>query len=186
MFVLHERNNMQRKNRIGSVTISILLLLASAYTSCYAYGNDPTTHPSLRLKYEEVSFKDSRGRVISLHQLKGKVVLINFWATWCPPCLAEIPSLDKLYKDFQGNSRIIFLSVDVDGNLKSSEKFLKKRKYSLPVYQLNSALPKDLRTTSIPTTIIIDKAGKLVNKHVGGMNFGSAKFQKALRQLTEE
>lgn len=184
--MLHERNNMRRKNSVGSITISILLLLLFAYTSGYAYGNDPTTSAGLRLKNDEVSFKDSKGKVISLNQLKGKVVLINFWAIWCSPCLAEMPSLDKLYKDFQGNSRIVFLSVDVDGNLKYSEKFFKKRKYSLPVYQLNSALPKDLSTTSIPTTIIIDKAGKLVNKHVGGMNFGSAKFQKALRQLTEE
>lgn len=134
----------------------------------------------------DLSFRDSQNNIVSLNQLKGKVVIINLWATWCPPCLAEMPSLDQLYKDFSGNNKIVFLSVDIDGNLKASGKFLAKRKYSLPLYQLNSALPNALNTKSIPTTIILDKAGKLVNKHVGGMNFGSQKFRKSLLELSRE
>lgn len=173
------------KNTWRFLTISVSLLLFVS-TLSYAHGDEPMEKAVLLLKNQDISFKDSKGNVVSLNQLKGKVVLINLWATWCSPCLAEMPSLDKLYRDFRGNNRIVFLSVDVDGRLKSSEKFLKKRKYSLPVYQLNTALPKELSTTSIPTTIIIDNAGKLVNKHVGGMNFGSEKFRKALKQLSEE
>ncbi|OJZ07991.1 TlpA disulfide reductase family protein [Sphingobacterium sp. 40-24] len=133
-----------------------------------------------------LSFRDSKNNILSLNQLKGKVVVINLWATWCPPCLAEMPSLDQLYKDFKGNDAIVILAVDIDGNLSASRKFMAKRKYSLPVYQLNSALPKELSTTSIPTTIILDKAGKLVIKHVGGMNFGSQKFRKSLLDLSKE
>jgi thiol-disulfide isomerase/thioredoxin len=134
----------------------------------------------------DLSFRDSKNNVLSLNQLKGKVVVINLWATWCPPCLAEMPSLDQLYQDFKSNDRIIILSVDIDGNLSTSRKFMAKRKYGLPVYQLNSALPNELSTTSIPTTIILDKAGKLVIKHVGGMNFGSQKFRKSLLDLSKE
>lgn len=134
----------------------------------------------------DLSFRDSKNNVLSLSQLRGKVVVINLWATWCPPCLAEMPSLDQLYKDFKSNNNIIILSVDIDGNLSASRKFMAKRKYSLPVYQLNSALPNGLSTTSIPTTIILDKAGKLVIKHVGGMNFGSQKFRKSLLDLSKE
>lgn len=134
----------------------------------------------------DLSFRDSKNNVVSLDQLKGKVVVINLWATWCPPCLAEMPSLDQLYKDFKGNDSIVILAVDMDGNLSTSKKFMAKRKYSLPVYQLNSALPNGLSTKSIPTTIILDKAGKLVIKHVGGMNFGSQKFRKSLMDLSKE
>ena len=134
----------------------------------------------------DLSFKNSAGDSVTLKQFKGKVVLINLWATWCAPCLAEMPSLDRLYKHFQGNSRIVFLAVDMDGNLRSSAKFLRKRNYTLPLYQLNSNLPRDLSTTGIPTTIILDKTGKLVHKHIGGMNFDSQKFKKALQQLSEE
>ena len=115
-------------------------------------------------KYD-LSFRDSQNNIVNLNQLKGKVVIINLWATWCPPCLAEMPSLDQLYKDFSGNDKIVILSVDVDGNLKASGKFLAKRKYSLPLYQLNSTLPNGLSTKSIPTTIILDKSGKHMINH---------------------
>ncbi|WP_312792088.1 thioredoxin-like domain-containing protein [Sphingobacterium sp.] len=91
-----------------------------------------------------------------------------------------------LLLDFKSNSNVVILSVDIDGNLRSSSKFLTKRKYGLPVYQLNSALPKELSTKSIPTTIILDKSGKLVIKHIGGMNFGSQKFRRSLLDLTKE
>ncbi|WP_104381986.1 TlpA disulfide reductase family protein [Sphingobacterium sp. HMA12] len=178
---------MEIKNTFRLITASLLLsILFVDTTFSYAHPGEQKERTVMLSKNEEVSFKDNKGNVVSLNQLKGKVVLINLWATWCSPCLAEMPSLDKLYKDFLENSQIVFLSVDVDGNLKSSAKFLKKRKYSLPLYQLNSALPKEWSTTSIPTTIILDKVGKLVNKHVGGMNFGSVKFREALKQLTEE
>ncbi|MDF2476149.1 MAG: hypothetical protein K0S24_1632 [Sphingobacterium sp.] len=178
---------MEIKNTFRLIAASLLLSIPFVDTAfSYAHPGEQKEKTVLLNKNGEVSFKDSKGNVVSLNQLKNKVVLINLWATWCSPCLAEMPSLDKLYKDFQGNSKIVFLSVDVDGNLKSSAKFLKKRKYNLPVYQLNSALPKEWSTTSIPTTIILDKAGKLVNKHVGGMNFGSVKFRNALKQLSEE
>ena len=178
---------MEIKNTFRLITVSLLLPILFVHTAfSYVHPGEQIEKTVMLSKNEEVSFKDNKGNVVSLNQLKGKVVLINLWATWCSPCLAEMPSLDKLYKDFQGNSQIVFLSVDVDGKLKSSAKFLKKRKYSLPVYRLNSALPKEWSTTSIPTTIILDKAGKLVNKHVGGMNFESVKFKKALKQLSEE
>ncbi|WP_312192576.1 TlpA disulfide reductase family protein [Sphingobacterium sp.] len=139
-----------------------------------------------RIEGYDVSFKDSQNKVVSLNQLIGKVVIINLWATWCSPCLAEMPSLDQLHKDFKSNSNVVILSVDIDGNLRSSSKFLAKRKFGLPVYQLNSALPKELSTKSIPTTIILDKSGKLVIKHIGGMNFGSQKFRRSLLDLTKE
>lgn len=158
---------------------------------CYVGGHAKPTGAAAAItapvsKKYELSFKNSRGHKVSLAQLRGKVVVINLWATWCPPCLAEMPSLDQLYKDFQYNNHIVFLAVDMDGNLKKSAKFLKKRGYSLPLYQLHTGLPQELNTRSIPTTIILDKAGKLVNKHVGGMDFGSKKFRKALQQLTDE
>ncbi|MDM1293320.1 TlpA family protein disulfide reductase [Sphingobacterium sp. N143] len=175
---------MKSISRFMKACMMVLSLFLPAL--CQASDGEPLEKTVMLLKSYDVSFKDSRGNVISLSQLRGKVVLINLWATWCPPCLAEMPSLDKLYKDFQGNSGIIFLSVDIDGRTQAAEKFLKKRKYSLPVYQLHSGLPRELSTQSIPTTIILDKAGKLVNKHVGGMNFGSPKFRKALQQLSDE
>lgn len=134
----------------------------------------------------EVTFQNNTGSEINLSDLKGKVVLINYWAKWCVPCLAEMPALNQLYVDMKANENIVFMAVDMDRDLGKSARFMKKRKYSLPLYQLNSELPADLTTRSIPTTIILDKKGLLVNKHVGTMNFKSTKFKEALQQLSEE
>src|SRR5690606_3035773 len=66
----------------------------------------------------DVAFKDKDGKTVSLKSLKGKVVFINFWATWCPPCIHEMPSINELKKTFKGNDNIVFLMVDVDNNIK--------------------------------------------------------------------
>jgi len=142
---------------------------------------------SARLQQDyDVLFENSDGEDINLSNLKGKVVVINYWAKWCIPCLAEMPGLNQLYLDMRENSNIIFMAVDMDGNAVKGGNFMKKRKYSIPVYRIKTELPLDLQTKSIPTTIILDRKGVLVNKHVGGMNFKSTKFKEALQQLSEE
>lgn len=142
---------------------------------------------SSRLQQDyDVLFQDSAGDVINLTKLKGKVVVINYWAKWCLPCLAEMPDLNQLYLDLKDNSNIVFMAVDIEGDAEKGAHFMKKRKFSIPVYHIKTELPEDLRTSAIPTTIILDKKGLLLNKHVGIMNFKSVKFKEALRQLGEE
>lgn len=79
-----------------------------------------------------VLFMDSSGQQIDAANLKGKVVFINFWATWCPPCIAEMPSIDKLYQRFRGNDQIVFLMVDVDNQIVKSEAFMVKKNWASP------------------------------------------------------
>src|SRR5690606_23487015 len=73
---------------------------------------------------DEILFKNPDGHVIELSDLKGKVIFINFWATWCPPCIAEMPSSDKLHSAFRNNDKVMFLMVDVDNERAKSEKFM--------------------------------------------------------------
>src|SRR5690606_16508266 len=74
----------------------------------------------------EVTFMDEDGKKVSLESLKGKVVFINFWATWCPPCIHEMPSINKLKQSFDADDEIIFLMVDVDGKLDKSTAVMEK------------------------------------------------------------
>src|SRR5690606_9816177 len=83
---------------------------------------------------QDVLFKNMDGEVIELADQKGKVVFINFWATWCPPCIAEMPSIQSLYNEFKGNEKVMFLMVDVDNKPEKSQKFMDKRKFDMPVY----------------------------------------------------
>lgn len=166
--------------------IGWLILIIGLFCSSFTVSRD-VKECSTRLQQDyDVLFENSAGTDINLNNLKGKVVVINYWAKWCIPCLAEMPGLNQLYLDMRENSNIVFMAVDMDGNAVKGAHFMKKRKYSIPVYHIKTELPLDLQSKSIPTTIILDRKGLLVNKHVGGMNFKSTKFREALQQLSEE
>ena len=117
------------------------------------------------------------GKIIDLQQQKGKVVFINFWATWCPPCRAEMPSVNAFYERVKNNPNIVFLSVDVDNKLNNSSAFMKNGGYQIPVYGGNlDGLPGPLYSGSVPTTLVIDKRGLVVFHHTGQANYDSDKF----------
>lgn len=135
---------------------------------------------------EEILFKNPEGHVIELADQRGKVVFINFWATWCPPCIAEMPSINKLYSEFKDDDKVVFMMVDVDNNRAKSQKFMDKRKFNLPVYTPASQIPSSYMGGSIPTTIVLNKYGKVVFKHEGMGDFSNEEFRTFLTKLTAE
>ncbi|MEN5055762.1 TlpA family protein disulfide reductase [Sphingobacterium kitahiroshimense] len=141
--------------------------------------------PAVSSPRDEVKFLDEYGQNITLSSLKGKVVFINFWATWCGPCIREMPSLQTLVQSFKGNNDIQFLMVDVDGTMDKSQAFMTKNKYDMPVYVPNSALPRGYFDNVVPTTVILDKNGEVVDRLVGGRDYADPKIKMALEQLLQ-
>lgn len=133
----------------------------------------------------DVVFLNENNQEVSLNALKGKVVFINFWATWCPPCRQELPSIAKLKQAFRDNNKIVFLFVDIDGNLTKSRAFMKKHNYDLPVYVPKSPIPSNFLGKAIPTTVIIDKKGRMVGHIEGSMDYYTKEVIKGLKDLTE-
>ncbi|MDB5145675.1 MAG: TlpA family protein disulfide reductase [Mucilaginibacter sp.] len=131
--------------------------------------------------------QNSDGKVIDLQQQKGKVVFINFWAAWCPPCLAELPLINDLYLKVKDNSNIIFLAVDVDNNLSRSSQLLQKNGYRFSAYggKLNG-LPSQFYSGIIPTTLVIDKKGFVVFNHVDRANYADEKFAEYIIGLSKQ
>lgn len=134
----------------------------------------------------EVNFMNEKGEMVSLSSLKGKVVFINFWATWCPPCLAELPSINELHKQLTDNKNIVFLMVDADNNLKKSSPFMAGHHYNLPVYRTVTAVPQEMMGNSIPTTVILNKQGQIAFHHEGAADYTNQKFASYLKNLLEE
>ena len=132
---------------------------------------------------QELSFKDKEGKVLQLSALKGKVVFINFWATWCPPCIHELPSIDQLRQSLKDNKDIVFLMVDVDGDMEKSSAFMAENKYDLPLYIAEGDIPAEFLGQSIPTTVILDKAGKIVERLEGSRDYGAPEIKKALEDI---
>ena len=133
-----------------------------------------------------ITFQDGNGKIVALNDLKGKVVFINFWATWCPPCIEEMPSINELKTKFAGNEDIVFLMVDVDGKYKKAQTFMNKRKFNLPVYVPHSEIPKEFLGGAIPTTVILDKKGAIAIRLEGGRDYSAPEMRRGLQQLIAE
>jgi thiol-disulfide isomerase/thioredoxin len=133
----------------------------------------------------EIVFENNNGETINLSDQKGKVVFINFWATWCPPCIAETPSINDLQEKLRGNKNIVFIMVDTDHDFSRSAPFVKKHQFTFPVYQANTAIPANLLGSAIPTTVIFDRKGKMVFEHEGGADYSNPKVLAYLQQLSK-
>lgn len=131
------------------------------------------------------------GRMVSLSDYRGKIVLLNIWATWCPPCVSETPSIDKLNKMFE-NEDFALLAVSIDeGGKKVVEDFMKKRDLSFPVLlDTEGRVARLYRTTGVPESFIILKDGTIDNKIEGAIDWTAPKvidyFQKLIQEPLKE
>lgn len=126
-----------------------------------------------------IKITDLNGKTVNLKDYRGKTVLLNFWATWCPPCRAEMPSLEEVWVKNKKDITILAVSIDEDSTA-NVKKFIKDGKYTFPVFHdkkgdtVNTYLIKN-----IPTTYIIDKDGIIIDKIVGGIDWTKYQFPKA-------
>lgn len=132
------------------------------------------------LKAFEWQLIDLEGNEINLSNSKNEVILINVWATWCPPCIAEMPSLQELYNDYKDQVDFYFIANDKPEAVK---KFLAKHKYNFPVFMQASNAPNQLQSNSLPTTFLIDKKGNIVVSKTGAANWNSSSFRAKLDDL---
>lgn len=133
-----------------------------------------------------VYFVDSSGQEIDAANQRGKVVFINFWATWCPPCIAEMPSIAKLSEHFKGNDQVLFILADVDKDLVKSGAFMTKRQLNLPVHIPMGDIPGHWLGTSIPTTVILDKNGMIAARHEGMADYSRQEVVDFIHELLAE
>ena len=128
--------------------------------------------------YDKITFFDSKNDEITLDSFKGKLVMLNFWATWCAPCREEMPSLDTIKKNPKLKNLEIFpINVGQD-NFKKSQKFFKDLNIkNLEIYFDNpDTLARKLSLRGVPTTILFNKEGKEFARIIGSIDFNSTKF----------
>ncbi len=132
----------------------------------------------------DFSVKDLSGKKMNVKDLKGKVIFLNLWATWCGPCRVEMPSIQNLYNSVdKENVVFIMLSLDQEDQHSKIEKFITDKDFTFPVYQPASPLPKLLRVNTIPTTFIIGADGKVKSKKTGMANYDTEEMRGFLREI---
>ncbi len=111
---------------------------------------------------------------------KGRVAFVSYWATWCPPCIAELPSIQKLYADYGDKMDFIMLTEEDPTVV---HRFVERKGYELPIYFPEMETPEVLRENSIPTNYVIDATGKIVVKEKGAADWDSATIRELLDGL---
>jgi len=118
---------------------------------------------------------DLKRKPFNLADFKGKKVFVNLWASWCPPCRAEIPSIEKLYSKVD-KSKAVFIMLSLDNDFETAVNFAGKNKMVTPVYYPAENLPALFNVQGIPATFIFDEKGNLVTRIEGGDDYDTEKY----------
>ncbi len=152
-----------------------------AVTGCNAEKNDAEETTGLKTYETEIGLPgDSKiapdftllthdGKEVKLSDYKGKVILLDFWATWCPPCVKSVPDLIAIHSEFEGEAVVIGVSLDKETNSdKDVAPFIEKFGINYPVVMGDKAIANAYGgVEAIPTMFVIDQKGNIVNKHIG-------------------
>ncbi len=128
------------------------------------------------------NLKELNSEEINFSQSKGKVIIVNFWATWCPPCVAEMPSFQKLYASYGDKVDFYFVTSEEPEKI---ENFMEKNEYSFPIFIQKYEASKQLQSQVLPTTYVISKSGEIVIDEEGAADWNSNKMQTLLDKLID-
>lgn len=128
---------------------------------------------------------DDNNQPFNLNEIQDKVLFLNIWATWCPPCIAEMPVLQELYDKYRNNPDVAFVFATTDTK-PVVDKFMADKGYDLPVYYVQSAPPAQIASNAIPVTFLIGKNGNIAIRKTGAADWSSKKVTDTIDELLKE
>lgn len=140
------------------------------------------TQPKTEANYQ-FEMIDAYDKITTMEDLKGKVVFLNFWATWCGPCIAEMPTIQKLYDKFKDDKDVVILTVEVENKKEKAKNFMTSKNLTLPIVFPNSTIPKEFFDYALPTTIILDKQGNIAHTTLGMADYSGQEVVDFLNEL---
>jgi thiol-disulfide isomerase/thioredoxin len=165
------------------VSIALLLCIITLIACTRKEAAQP---PIEGMTAPDFTVRDFEGKVTRLSDLKGKVALVNFWATWCPPCREEVPSMMELNRLMAGKPfRMLAISIDQGGKA-AVEAFFKLANTSLPAYlDSDGTIGKIYGITGVPETFVIDRKGVIIKKVIGPVVWSAPEVVKFLNEAMQ-
>jgi thiol-disulfide isomerase/thioredoxin len=143
--------------------------------------NEPTTDAEL---IEQVTFTDLQGNAIPISQYEGKVVMIDFWETWCKPCLASFPTLQRLQEEYPDNFVVLAVTPGFTDTKEDAQSFMNKNDYTFEFLMDSNNLHKKLNVMGIPYKIFVDAEGNFIKQQRG--SFGPDEDYKKIKSIIEK
>jgi len=172
------------KNIVLGCSILLIAMLAGCQSNSTEGGSKEGAEEAIPEKLKDrILLSDLEGNEIPLENFKGKTVFLNFWATWCRPCLAEMPDIDQASKILEKENYVFLAASDED--LEKIKEFVTKFDYSFQIVRLERSV-FDLDIMALPTTMIINKNGDIIYNEVGARDWASETELNNLRKLAEQ
>ncbi len=134
----------------------------------------------------DFTLKSNQGKNIRLSELKGEIVLVNFWASWCGPCRKELPAFEKLYQKYKPLG-VTILAVNVDDDPAKADELLSEVNISYPVlYDTDQKISELYKVSAMPSTYFINRDGELVNTHRSFKDGDEKKYKKLIKELIRQ
>jgi peroxiredoxin len=184
----------------GSLVIAAIIIVAASF---YGTTRDPSREATpppaedsrkpLRLEIPkppiaapEFDLKDAAGRGLTLKKLRGKVVFLNFWATWCPPCIEEMPAMEKLHKELEKDGLVVLAVNFQEGPVRVRE-FLTKQNFTFAaLLDRDGKVAERYQAWALPVSVVINKRGEIAAKAMGARDWAGQESLRFFRELLAE
>jgi peroxiredoxin len=175
IYTINNYNNFKTKTNVES-TADGKIEGKTEPNDTFSSNNTIEIKPNvIKTKAPDFKLKDLNGEELSLSDLKGKKVFLNFWATWCPPCKEEMPQIQKLYNETK-DSDLVIITVEIQEQLSQVKSFIDNNKYSFKVLlDSNQSVAPKYKISVIPTSYFIDQDGYIISQRSGGMSIDEMK-----------
>jgi thiol-disulfide isomerase/thioredoxin len=175
---------MKTRSLLTIVFGAAVVVVAAVFVRSLVPPDSPSGSLASLSTAAELPIFDKDGRKVDLAKEKGRIVVIHFWATWCPPCVDEIPELSKFWEQYKGRDDIALYAISVDKDWKIVEDFSAKHPSNLPFYRdPESVTAKRFGTTQFPETYITNRAGRVLYRIQGGVQWADPEVKERIRQL---
>ncbi len=169
------------------LSAAVLICLAGMtvlFTACA----EKKTEVAEGIRAPKLAVVDVRsGQAIDITHLKGKVIFVNFWASWCPPCKEEMPSIEALYKDIMKNDAFRMITILYKDDVKTASDYMRANGYTFPLFTDNDGISAQrYGVTGVPETYLVDKKGALRKRVIGPADWNSTEAKAFINALLSE